>query len=194
MVWWQILLIVIGVLAFLGIIIGLIVWWFKIYNQLVKNAQRVKNGWSQIEVQLKKRFDLVPNLVETVKGYASHEADTLKEVTKWRSKVAGAGSQEEVMDANNGLGNAISRLLVSVEKYPDLKANTNFLQLQADLKDIESKIAYARQFYNDTVQKNNELIEMFPSSLVARRHKTKFTEAQFFKAEEAVYEAPKVQF
>lgn len=194
MQWWVILIIVLSVLLFIGAIIGIVVWWFTTYNKLVKLAQRVKNAWSQIEIQLKKRFDLVPNLVETVKGYASHEKETLAEVTKWRNQGAAATTPHDMMEANNGLAGALSRLLVTVEKYPELKANTNFLQLQAELRELEDKIAFARQFYNDVAQKNNEYIEMFPSSIVARRHASKFTIAEYFKAEEKVYDAPEVKF
>ncbi len=174
--------------------IALVAWWVSVYNKLVRLKQRVGNGWAQIEIQLKKRYDLIPNLVETVKGYAKHESETLNSVTMWRSKAGDASNAKEVIEANNGLSSALSRLLVSVERYPELKANTNFLQLQAELKDVESKIAYARQFYNDVVEKYNAQMEVFPSSLVANANKSKFTAAEYFKAEEAVYTAPKVNF
>lgn len=194
MEWWQILLIVVAVIAVLAIIIGIIVWWFKTYNKLVSNKQKVDNQWSQIDVQLKLRYDLIPNLVETVKGYATHEKETLSEVIMWRSKATGAETQSDAVEANNQLSGALSRLLVSVEKYPDLKANENFAKLQGELSQIESKIAYARQFYNDTVQKNNELIQMFPSSIVASRHKDMFKIEKFFEISEVQREAPQVKF
>lgn len=190
---WVIALIVIGALLLIGII-AVIAWWISTYNKLVEMRQRVKNGWSQIDVQLKKRYDLIPNLVETVKGYAKHESETIKDVTMWRSRATSAGSAEEVMKANNELSGALSRLLVSVENYPDLKANTNFLQLQAELKDIESKIAFARQFYNDVAQKNNEMMEKFPSNIVANHYKNMFSVAEYFEVEEIAKEAPKVSF
>ena len=190
---WVIALIVVAVV--LVVVIALVVWWVKIYNQLVELRERVKNGWAQIDVQLKKRYDLIPNLVETVKGYAKHEHDTLTEVTAARSRATSATTQEDIMAANGELSNALSRLLVSVERYPELKANENFIRLQADLRDIEDKIAFARQFYNDVAQKNNELISKFPSSLVANANKTKFKIAEYFEIENAaVREAPKIQF
>lgn len=185
-------IVVAAVVLFAAILI--VVWWFKTYNKLVSATQRVKNQWSQIDVQLKKRYDLIPNLVETVKGYAKHEKETLENVVSWRSKAAGAASPEEAIEANKGLGQALSRLLVTCESYPELKANGNFLSLQSDLKEVENKISFARQFYNDTVQKNNELIEKFPSSIVAHRYPTKFKSEKYFEIEEAAREVPKVSF
>jgi len=191
--WAIVLIVIIGVIAVLAIAVA--VWWFKTYNRLVEANQKVQNQWSQIDVQLKKRYDLIPNLVETVKGYASHEKETLEQVTMWRSRAAGATSTDEAVEANNQLSGALSRLLVTVEKYPELKANANFLALQADLKDIESKIAYARQFYNDVVQKNNELIQKFPSSIVAGKHKDKFKQQSYFEVSDTVREeTPRVSF
>lgn len=187
--WWIILVVLV-----VAIVIAVVVWWIKTYNKLVTVTQKVKNQWSQIDVQLKKRYDLIPNLVETVKGYAKHEKETLENVVMWRSKATNANSVTESIEANQGLSGALSRLLMVSENYPDLKANANFLALQADLKDIENKISYARQFFNDTVQKNNELIEKFPSSIVAARNKTKFKIEKYFEVEDIVREAPKVQF
>lgn len=190
---WAVALIIIAVILVV-LIIAIAAWWIKTYNKLVTNAQKVSNQWSQIDVQLKKRYDLIPNLVETVKGYAKHEKETLENVVMWRSRATGAVTTSEAVEANNGLSQALGRLLVSVEKYPDLKANTNFMALQADLKDVEGKISYARQFFNDTVQKNNELIQKFPSSIVANRHKDKFKVEKYFEAATVEREAPKVQF
>ncbi len=187
--WWIILIIVVAVVAF-----AIVAWWISTYNKLVTVTQKVKNQWSQIDVQLKKRYDLIPNLVETVKGYAKHEKETLENVVMWRSKATNANNVTESIEANKGLSGALSKLLMVSENYPELKANTNFLALQGDLRDIENKISMARQFFNDTVQKNNELIEKFPSSIVANRNKTKFKVAQYFEIDEAVREAPKVQF
>lgn len=195
MEWWGVLLIVLAVLAFVGIIIGIVVWWFKTYNKLVSARQKVQNQWSQIDVQLKRRYDLIPNLVETVKGYTTHEKETLENVTMWRSRATGAATSEDAIEANKGLSAALGRLLVASENYPELKADKNFQQLMVDLKAIEEKITYARQFYNDTVQKNNELIEKFPSSIVANRHRSKFRIQEYFEIENAAQrEAPKVSF
>ena len=191
---WTIALIIIAVLVGLFAVLA-VIWWFKTYNRLVTAAQRVKNQWAQIDVQLKKRYDLIPNLVETVKGYAKHEKETLENVIMWRSRATSATTTDEAIEANNQLNQALGRLLVSIEKYPELKANANFLTLQSDLKVIEDKIAYARQFFNDTVQKNNELIQKFPSSIVANRHKDKFKLEKYFEVSDIVRdEAPKVQF
>lgn len=190
---WLIAVIVIGSLLVVGII-SYIIWYWVMFNKLVELSERVKNGWSQIEVYLKKRYDLVPNLVETVKGYAKHESETLSNVTMWRSKATSATTQADVMKANSELSNAISRLLVSVENYPDLKANANFMKLQDELKNLEDKISFARQFYNDVAQKNNETIRKFPNSVIANKHKDKFPRADYFEVEEVAYEAPKVSF
>lgn len=191
---WAIALIIIAVVL-VALIIAVVYWWFKTYNKLVEATQKVQNQWAQIDVQLKKRYDLIPNLVETVKGYATHEKETLEKVIMWRSRATSATTTDEAVEANNQLGGALSRLLVSVEKYPELKANANFLALQADLKSIEDKIAYARQFYNDTVQKNNEIIQKFPSSIVANRNKEKFKLQKYFEVSDIVREeAPRVSF
>lgn len=191
---WAIALIIIAVVL-VALIIAVVYWWFKTYNRLVAATQKVQNQWAQIDVQLKKRYDLIPNLVETVKGYATHEKETLEKVIMWRSRATSATTTDEAVEANNQLGGALSRLLVSVEKYPELKANANFLALQADLKGIEDKIAYARQFYNDTVQKNNELIQKFPSSIVANKNKEKFKLQKYFEVSDTVREeAPRVSF
>ena len=141
------------------LILLLLVWGVSMYNRLVSFSVRVDNGWAQVDVQLKKRFDLIPNLVETVKGYAAHEKTTLEEVTKWRGAAMNAKTPEEAMENNAKLSRAIVNLFATAEQYPDLKANQNFLDLQAQLKDIETKIAMARQFYNDTAMKYNEIAE-----------------------------------
>ncbi len=164
----------------------------SIYNKLVKLRSRVDNAWAQIDVQLKKRYDLIPNLVETVKGYAKHEKETLENVIMWRSKATGAATTEDSIEANKGLGQAVGRLLVACENYPELKADKNFLSLQADLKDIENKIAMTRQFYNDTVMNYNQKRELFPSNIIANIFK--FKAAPYFQADEASREAPKVSF
>ncbi len=190
MAWWGKLLIGIGVVAVVIIIVALIV---KAYNKLVDSREKVKNGWSQIDVQLRRRFDLIPNLVETVKGYAAHEKETLENVTMWRSRVSSASTTEEAIDANAGLSGALGRLLVTMEKYPELKANQNFLKLQSELTDIENKISYSRQFYNDTVQKYNVLVKRFPSNIIASIFK--FKEEKFFEVDNTVRETvPQVKF
>ena len=137
------------------------------YNGLVRLRQRVKNAWSQVDVQLKRRYDLIPNLVNTVKGYAQHEKDTLERVTQARNMAMAAKTVNEQAQAENVLAGALRSLFAVAEAYPDLKANTGFLQLQGELSDTEGKIAFARQFYNDTVQKFNTQIELFPYNLVA---------------------------
>ena len=162
------------------------------YNGLVGMRNRVKDQWSQIDVQLKRRFDLIPNLVEAVKGYADHEQETLKGVIEARNKFNVAKTPEEEMAANDQLSNFVSKLFALSEAYPDLKANQNFMSLQSDLKDTEDKIASARQFYNDTVLTLNNKIEMFPSNIVASMFK--FTKEPFFEANEESREAVKVKF
>lgn len=164
----------------------------SIYNKLVKLKVRVDNAWSQIDVQLKKRYDLVANLVETVKGYAAHENEVLTAVTRARASVGSAKSPEEQISANNELSGALARLLVVSEKYPELKADANFRDLQYTLKDLEKAIAFSRQFYNDTAMKYNEYILKFPSNIIAKIFK--FTDRPYFKVEEAEREAPKVSF
>ncbi len=162
------------------------------YNVLVKLRNMVRDQWSQIDVQLKRRFDLIPNLVETVKGYAKHEKSTLEEVIKARSTFLSAKTPEDEMAANDVLSKAMTKLFALSESYPELKANTNFLQMQADLKDVEDKIAFARQFYNDVVLKLNNKVEMFPSNLVASIFKV--SKEKFFEVATSERENVKVQF
>lgn len=162
------------------------------YNKLVAFSVRVDNGWSQVDVQLKKRYDLIPNLVETVKGYASHEKSTLENVVKWRNTAVSASTPADAMKANGELTGALSRLLVTVEQYPDLKANQSFLSLQGELSDIENKIAMSRQFYNDTVMKYNEYLLKFPSNIIAGMFH--FEKRPYFEVEEEAKAAPKVSF
>ena len=162
------------------------------YNKLVKLRSRVNNAWAQIDVQLKKRYDLVPNLVETVKGYASHEKDVLTQVTQARASVGSAKTTEDAIQANKELSGALSRLLVVAERYPEHKADTHFLSLQRDLGELENKIAFARQFYNDTVMNYNQKRELFPSNIIASIFK--FKEAPYFQIDEAEKAAPKVSF
>jgi LemA protein len=179
----------------LGIIVLLLVVFTGIYNGLVGLRNQVKNAWAQIDVQLKRRYDLIPNLVETVKGYKIHERETLEAVTKARNiaqSAASAGAAERGK-AEGELGLALGRLLAVAEAYPDLKANQNFLALQEELTSTENKISFARQFYNDSVLRYNNQTQMFPSSIVAGM--AGFKPGEFFEvtmAEERV--APKVSF
>jgi len=152
----------------LGVVVVLLaVFLVSIYNGLVQLRQRVQNAWAQVDVQLKRRYDLIPNLVNTVKGYAQHEKSTLESVTQARNMAMSAQNIKDQVQAENMLSGALKSLFAVAEAYPDLKANANFLQLQAELSDTESKIAFARQFFNDTVQKFNTKIEVFPNNLVA---------------------------
>jgi LemA protein len=164
-----------------------------IYNSLVRLRNRVKNAWSQIDVQLKRRHDLIPNLVETAKGYMKHEKETLENITQARSQAMGAGSVGERSKAEGALSGAISKFFVVVENYPDLKANQNFLSLQEELTSTENRIGFARQSYNDQVLFFNNKIQMFPSSIVAGMFSFKLEE--FFEIKEAAErEVPKVDF
>ena len=184
---WMIALIVIGALILLILLfIG------TTYNSLVSLRNKVKDQWSQIDVLLKRRTDLIPNLVETVKGYAKHESETLENVIAARNKVVEAKTTEEEIKADGELSRALGRLMAVAEAYPDLKANTNFLDLQANLKETEDKIQYARQFYNDAVLVYKNKLEMFPSNIVAGIFG--FKPEAFFEASEADKEVPKVQF
>lgn len=162
------------------------------YNGLVVLRNKVKDQWSQIEVQLKRRADLIPNLVETVKGYAKHENNTLKEVIEARNTYVAASTPEEEMKASGEVTKALNKLFALSESYPDLKANENFMALQKDLKDTEDKISYARQFYNDTVLTYNNKVEMVPSNIVAGIFK--FKKATFFEASEEDKKTPEVKF
>lgn len=172
------------------VIVGMYV--MSVYNKLVQLRNKVRDQWSQIEVHLKRRADLIPNLVETVKGFASHEKETLDAVISARAKAVNASTPAEEMKANGELSNALGRLLAVAEAYPELKANQNFLELQKELTETENKITFARQFYNDTALGLNNAVEMFPSNIVASMFN--FKKADFFEADEASKEAPKVKF
>ena len=176
------------------VIVGLLVLYLVgMFNALVRLRNRVKNAWSQIDVQLKRRHDLIPNLVETAKGYMKHERETLEEITNARSRAMGAGSVGEKSKAEGDLSGALSKFMLVVENYPDLKANTNFLALQEELTSTENKIAFSRQGYNDSVLFFNNKIQMFPSNIIANTFN--FTEEEFFEIEDAKErEAPKVSF
>ena len=149
------------------IVVALILFIIYTFNRLVTLRNRIKNAWAQIDVQLKRRYDLIPNLVETVKGYTKHERETLENVTAARTRAVGAGTVQEQGAAENQLTGALKTLFAVAESYPDLKANQNFLKLQDQLSGTEGKIAYARQFYNDNVMQYNILREMFPTNIIA---------------------------
>ncbi len=151
----------------LAILVVLALFIIGIYNNLVKARQKVKNAWSQIEVQLQRRFDLIPNLVETVKGYMEHEKDVLEKVTELRSSWANANSVKEKAELDNALSSALKTIMAVSENYPDLKANQNFSELQNSLTETENKISFSRQFYNDTVTMYNTRLEVFPDNFVA---------------------------
>lgn len=164
-----------------------------IYNSLVRLRNQVDNSWSQIDVQLKRRHDLIPNLVETAKGYMHHERETFEAITNARSQAMGAKGVAEAGKAEGALGQALSNFLLTVEAYPDLKANQNFLSIQEELSSTENKIAFSRQAYNDQVLFFNNKIQMFPSNVIAGMFN--FTKRDFFELEnEAEREVPKVKF
>ena len=181
----------------IGIIIGaivliLVIWFFATYNKLISLRNKKDDQWSQIEVQLKRRADLIPNVVETVKGYAKHEKGTFEEVIKARNTYVTATTENDKVKASNELEGALTKLFALAESYPDLKANTNFISLQNDLKETEDKISYARQFYNDAVLTYNNKVTMVPSNIVASI--ANFKTGVFFEALEKDKEAPQVKF
>lgn len=180
--------VIIGIVIVVAIIMAIA----GIYNNLVTLRNRVDNAWQNIDTQLQRRNDLVPNLVETVKGYASHERETLDAVTAARAAASSAATPEEKMAADNVLTGALRQLLMVAEAYPDLKANANFAQLQGSLEDTENKISYARQSYNDCVLNYNNGIQTFPGNIFAGIFQ--FKPRSGFEAAEAVREAPKVTF
>jgi LemA protein len=180
-------LIIILVIITLLVTIGI-----GIYNSLVVKRNRVRNGWSQIDVQLKRRIDLIPNLVETVKGYAAHEKTIFERIAEARSLAINAKGPAESASANNQLTDTLKTLFAVVENYPILKANENFLKLQEELSGTENKIAFSRQFYNDVVMDYNNSTQMFPSSIFAGMFG--FKQAEFYNVPEAEREAPKVKF
>ena len=181
------LLIVLGILGLLVLVL------IGIYNGLVGSRNQVDNAWAQIDVQLKRRHDLIPNLVETAKGYMKHERETFETITKARSAAMGAKTVSEASQAEGQLADALSKFMLVVENYPELKANQNFLALQEELTGTENKIAFARQNYNDQVLFYNNRTQMFPSNVVAGMFA--FTKRDFFEVETALErEPPKVSF
>ncbi|WP_175621080.1 LemA family protein [Chryseobacterium schmidteae] len=176
-----------------GVLVIALLYGVSIYNRLVKLRNLVQEAWSSIDVMLKKRHDLIPNLVETVKGYATHERDTLENVTKARNLAVSADSVEGKEAAEKNLNQAMVNLFAVAEQYPDLKANANFQQLQAELSSIENDIEKSRRYYNGTVRENNTLVESFPSNIIANMYK--FEKSKFFELENiADREVPSVKF
>ena len=176
----------------IAIIIIILVAIVAIYNGLVTARNKVKNAWAQIDVQLNRRADLIPNLVETVKGYAAHESSVFEDVTAARAGLMNANGVKEISDANNQLSSTLKTLFAVAENYPELKANENFKELQAQLAQTEDKIAYSRQFYNDTVLMYNNKCQTFPSNIFAGMFG--FKEADFFEAAGEARSVPKVEF
>ena len=180
-------------LILLGMIAAVALWAVGVFNGLVRLRNQVKNAWAQIDVQLKRRHDLIPNLVETAKGYMTHERDTLENITKARNLAKQADSVGEHSKAETQLTQAMSQFFLVVENYPDLKANENFLALQEELTSTENKISFARQYYNDETMRYNTKTEQFPANILAGMFN--FTQAEFFEIEdEAEREVPKVGF
>ncbi len=185
----------IPLIIFGAVVAAIVVWLAGMYNGLVRLRNHVKNAWAQIDVQLKRRHDLIPNLVETVKGYAGHEKETLENVTRARGAAvsAGGGGAAAQAQAESALSGALGRLMLVVEKYPDLKANQNFLALQEELTSTENKIGFSRQLYNDSVMIYNTRTQTVPTNIIAGMFG--FKEEEFFELEdEAARQAPQVKF
>ena len=176
----------------LVIVLVIVLFVVKTYNDLISLRNKVRDQFSQIDVQLKRRFDLIPNLVETVKGYAKHESETLESVIQARNNYANAKTDHEKVEAANEMSRGVMNIMALAESYPDLKANTNFIDLQNQLKEVEDKISYARQFYNDSVLMYNNKVEMIPSNIVASIFG--FKKETFFEADEKERENVKVKF
>ncbi len=175
-----------------GLLLLAVIYGIYIYNSLVRKKARVENGWSQIDVQLKRRYDLIPNLVETVKAYAAHERELFERITALRSAAHAAGSPEEALPLENKLSGALRSLLMVSENYPDLKANENFLHLQQELSSLENDIQMSRRYYNGAARDYNIAIATFPAVLVARQFD--YQKAAYFEAEEEERSNPKVAF
>jgi LemA protein len=185
LIWWILIIIVL-------VLVGILFWFWSFYNRIIRSENRIDNAWGQIDVQLKRRADLIPNLMETVRGYMKHERGTLEAVTNARASIMSAKTPQQSMDANNMLTGALKSLFAVAESYPDLKASQNFLSLQDELTHTEEKIAYSRQHYNDSVLVFNNTIETFPGVVFARRMDKK--EKQMLQIPEASREVPKVSF
>jgi LemA protein len=183
---------IIVLIVLIAVAVVCILWAIGIYNSLIKMRNRVKNAWSQISVQLKRRHDLIPNLVETAKGYMKHERETLENVVKARNMAMAAQGAGEAAQAENMLSQTLKSLFAVVENYPDLKANQNMMQIQEELTSTENRISFARQHYNDSVMTFNNGIQMFPRNVIAGMFN--FNEEEFFEVPEEEKEAPNVQF
>ena len=179
-------------LIILAIVVALAIFVIVTYNSLVALRNRIENAWAQIDVQLKRRYDLIPNLVETVKGYATHERETLDSVTQARAAAESASGPADQAAKENVLSQTLRSLFAVSEAYPDLKANQNFLSLQEELSATEGRVAYARQFYNDSVLSYNTAIQKFPATLIASR--MGFRAREYFEADEGARQAPTVSF
>ena len=186
------LIVLIAVLVVLGVVVATGLVLLGMYNGLIRSRVRTREAWSGIDVQLKRRASLIPNLVETVKGYASHEREVLENVTRARAMLEQAGGAAQAAQADNVLTGALRSLFAVSENYPQLRANENFLALQKELSDIEEKIAFARQFYNRNVMDFNTRIQVFPSAIIANMFN--FERFEFFEAEEAAREDVQVSF
>lgn len=176
----------------LAVVAALVLYVIAIYNRLVVLRNRIENAWAQIDVQLRRRYDLIPNLVETVKGYAAHEREVFERVTEARARAIAAGSVAQQAQAENMLTQALRSLFAVAEAYPALRANENFAKLQEELSETESKIAFSRQFYNDTVLQYDNMREAFPSNVAARM--AGFGGKEYFESETVSREPVKVQF
>ena len=176
----------------IAVVAILVIWFIATYNRLVSLRNRIDNAWSQIDVQLKRRFDLIPNLIETVKGYMKHEKDTLKEVTASRTEFMNAKGPAQMAKAENMLEGALKTIFAVAESYPKLEANTNFIQLQEELTGTENKIAYSRQYYNDTVESFNTKLQTFPTNLIGKM--LGFIKKEFFETAESERAPVKVKF
>jgi LemA protein len=182
----------IAIIIIVAIVVVVLLIFVVQYNGLVRLRNRIDNAWSQIDVQLQRRHDLIPNLVETVKGYAAHERETLERVVQARNQAVSAQGPAAQGQAENVLTGALRQLFAVAEAYPDLKANQNFLNLQEELTSSEDRVAYARQFYNDTVLKYNNKIQTIPSNVIAGMFS--FQEREYFEGEEEARTVPRVQF
>lgn len=184
---------IVAALVMLAVVAGVIMWFVADYNRIIKLRNQLKNAWSQIDVQLKRRHDLIPNLVETVKGYAGHEKETLQGVIEARSKATSASGVQDQAKAESALSGALGRLMMVVEQYPELQANENYLALQEELTSTENKIGFSRQHFNDSVMSFNTKIQSIPSNIIAGMFG--FKEEKFFELEDKKERAvPKVAF
>ena len=180
------------IFAILGLLVVVIIFIIGVYNSLVSLKVKIQEAWSQIDVQLKRRTDLIPNIVETVKGYAAHEKEVFENVTKARTALISAQTPKEAGEADQMLGSALKSLFAVAENYPELKAQEGFVNLQKELSDTEDKVAYSRQFYNSVVRQYNEKIVVFPNNLIASSFG--FKSQEFFEVEEAEREKVEVKF